>query len=59
MVCGWILDRTGNQVRFAPFIKNTSGCTVLNDETYKAHWCKSNVDLFLHALLPRDTARST
>jgi AcrR family transcriptional regulator len=59
MVGGWILDRIGNQVQFAPFIENTSGYTVLNDATYKAQWCKSNIDLFLHALLPRDAACST
>ena len=56
MVGGWMLDRIGNQIQFAPFIEITSGSTVLNDDAYRAQWCKSNLDLFLHALLPRDRA---
>jgi AcrR family transcriptional regulator len=58
MVGGWMFDRISNQIQFAPFIENTTGSTVLNDDAYKAHWCKSNLDLFLHALLPRDASPS-
>jgi AcrR family transcriptional regulator len=51
MVTGAMLDRIANQVQFAPWVKRNYG-TDLSDPAYKKRWCASNLDLFLHGMLP-------
>ena len=51
MVTGAMLDRISNQVQFAPWIKRNYGI-YLSDPEYKKRWCTSNLDLFLHGMLP-------
>ena len=51
MVTGAMLDRISNQVQFAPWVKRNYG-TDLSDPAYKKRWCASNLDLFLHGMLP-------
>ena len=51
MLTGLILDRLGNQVLSANWIKKTSGVDVVSDAVYKAKWLRANLDLFLHGFL--------
>jgi AcrR family transcriptional regulator len=53
MITGFMLDRILNQVQFAPWIKETTGADLLHDSQYKKRWCKANLDLLFHGLLPR------
>ena len=46
-----MLDRIGNQVQFAPWIKRNSG-TDISDPEYRQRWCRSNLDLFFHGMVP-------
>ncbi len=52
MVTGFMLDRIANQIQFAPWVKTHYGTDLLGDPEYKKRWCKSNLDLFLHGLVP-------
>jgi len=51
MLTGMILDRLGNQILFASWIRQTSGYCVITDEKYRKRWLKANLDLFLHGML--------
>jgi AcrR family transcriptional regulator len=53
MITGFIMDRILNQVQYAPWIKEVTGDDLLNDLEYKKRWCKANLDLLLHGILPR------
>ncbi len=52
MVSGFMLDRILNQVLFAPWIKQAHGLDLVADAEYRRRWCASNIDLFLHGLVP-------
>lgn len=53
MITGLMIDRVLNQVQYAPWIKGATGHDILNDTAYKKRWCKANLDLILHGMLPR------
>jgi len=53
MLTGLILDRLGNQILYAPWIKETTGSNIETDATYKSRWLKANLDLILHGILVR------
>jgi AcrR family transcriptional regulator len=53
MITGFMIDRILNQVQYAPWIKEGTGDDLLNDSKYKKRWCKANLDLILHGVLPR------
>jgi len=55
MITGFMIDRILNQVQYAPWIKDATGDDLLNDTQYKKRWCKANLDLLLHGLLPGQT----
>jgi AcrR family transcriptional regulator len=52
MITGFLLDRILNQVQFAPWIKRTYGTDLLSDPEYKQRWCRSNLDVFVHGIVP-------
>ena len=51
MISGAMLDRIISQVQFAPWILASTGVDIGNDAAYRARWCQSNVDLYLHGIL--------
>lgn len=51
MLTGLILDRLGNQVLYAPWIKETSGQSMHSGDSYKKRWLRANLDLILHGML--------
>ena len=53
MIAGYILDRFYNQVQFAPWIKDISGVDLVGDGEYRYRWCKTNLDIIIHGVLPR------
>jgi AcrR family transcriptional regulator len=52
MVTGALLDRLINQVQFAPWLKRSLNIDLAADHKYKKRWCQSNLDLFLHGMVP-------
>lgn len=50
MITGLLLDRILNQVRFAPWIRDTYGIDVLSDPDYQQRWTRANVDVYLHGI---------
>jgi AcrR family transcriptional regulator len=53
MLTGVILDRLGNQIMYAPWIKETSGQDIVSDESYRKRWLHANLDLILNGILTR------
>jgi AcrR family transcriptional regulator len=53
MLTGLILDRLGNQILYAPWIKETSGYNIESDVLYRKRWLKANLDLILNGILTR------
>ncbi|MFT6875867.1 MAG: AcrR family transcriptional regulator [Granulosicoccus sp.] len=53
MITGLMMDRILNQVQYASWIKGATAGDILNDTAYKKRWCKANLDLILHGMLPR------
>jgi len=51
MLTGLILDRLGNQILYAPWIKETTGQCIEDGNPYKERWLKANLDLILHGVL--------
>ena len=51
MLTGLIIDRLGNQVMYADWIKQETKCDIINDTKYQQAWLKANTDLFLHGFL--------
>ena len=51
MLTGLILDRLGNQILYAPWIREISGQDIETDGPYKKRWLKANIDLILHGIL--------
>ena len=51
MLTGVILDRLGNQILYAPWIKEISGHDIVTDAPYRKRWLKANLDLILHGIL--------
>ena len=51
MLTGFILDRVGNQVLYAAWIKETTGDNVLTDKAYRQRWLHSNIDLMLNGFI--------
>ncbi len=51
MLTGVILDRLGNQILYAPWIKEASGYDIVSDAPYRKRWLKANLDLILHGIL--------
>jgi len=51
MLTGMVLDRLGNQILYASWIRQTSGYCVVTDPAYRKRWLKANLDLFLHGML--------
>jgi len=51
MLTGMILDRLGNQVFFASWIKDTGGEDILTAGAYRKNWLSANIDMFLHGIL--------
>jgi len=53
MLTGLLLDRLGNQILYAPWIKESTGRCIEDDDRYKNRWLKANMDLILHGILTR------
>jgi AcrR family transcriptional regulator len=51
MLTGLILDRLGNQIVYASWIKETVGQNVMTDGSYKKRWLAANLDFILHGIL--------
>jgi AcrR family transcriptional regulator len=51
MLTGMILDRLGNQILYASWIRETSGYCVITDAAYRKRWLKANLDMFLNGTL--------
>lgn len=51
MITGAILDRIINQVLYIPGLSEAHGIDV-TDPGYRERWCASNVDFFVHGMLP-------
>ena len=51
MLTGVILDRLGNQILYAPWIKEISGQCIVSDAPYRKRWLRANLDLILHGIL--------
>lgn len=51
MLTGFILDRIGNQILYATWIKETTGDNVLTDKAYRERWLRSNIDLMLNGFI--------
>lgn len=51
MITGAILDRIINQVLYIPGLSQAHGIDV-TDPGYRQRWCTSNVDFFVHGILP-------
>ncbi len=51
MITGAILDRIINQVLYIPGLSEAHGIDV-TDPDYRERWCSSNVDFFVHGMLP-------
>ncbi len=51
MLTGLILDRLGNQILYAPWIKEISGQCIVSDGSYRKRWLSANFDLILHGIL--------
>ena len=53
MLTGLILDRLGNQILYAPWIKEISGQCIVSDRSYRKRWLRANLDLILRGILSR------
>jgi len=51
MITGAMLDRIINQVLYIPGLSRAHGVDV-TDPDYRQRWCASNVDFFVHGMLP-------
>lgn len=50
-ITGLLLDRLGNQVLFADWIKERTGDDVLNDKSYRKIWLSKNLDIIFNGLM--------
>ena len=53
MLTGLMLDRIGNQIFFAPQMKDLGGENIKEDLDYRRRWVKANVDHILYGLVTR------
>jgi len=53
MLTGMILDRLGNQILYASWIKETGGENIMSDGPYKKRWLGANFDLMLNGILTK------
>ncbi|MFQ5439734.1 MAG: TetR/AcrR family transcriptional regulator [Paracoccaceae bacterium] len=53
MLTGLILDRVGNQIHFAKWIREYGGTDIGDDSDYRERWLKANLDLVFNGLLAR------
>jgi len=51
MITGAIIDRIISQVLYRPSIESAYGID-MSDSKYLMHWCTSNVDFYLHGMMP-------
>lgn len=51
MLTGLILDRLGNQILYASWIKETSGANIETDGPYKKRWLSANIDLIMNGIM--------
>ena len=51
MLTGLLMDRLGNQVRFAEWIKREHDVDVVGDTAYRNRWIRANLDVLLNGML--------
>ena len=51
MISGWIMDRLGNQVIHADWLREAVGNDVVSDEAYRKRWARANFEFLLGGLL--------